>query len=333
MSRSRIAVVTAADDAFALPLAAMLQSVLASARPSTGLHLFVVSDGIGARRRGRLETVLDRWTRSRDRVTWIEAAGRLTTETDGALKTSFRISETTYLRLLIPKLLPDAFQRAIYLDADLVVARDLTPLWTLPMEGNAVLAVQDFSIQRLDHPKGVRRHRDLGLSGNAPYFNAGVLVLDLEQWRRQGIAGQVFDYLHEYRNDINEVDQDGLNAVLAERWKPLDLRWNQQSNVEHLEHWPASPLKDAARGLGSDLLHAPFIVHYTGASKPWHAVCHHPERDRFAQHLNASGWFSRWERVAWDVLQTARVPEQYLRRYTRPVRHWLRTSLSGISGR
>jgi lipopolysaccharide biosynthesis glycosyltransferase len=329
MPRSRIAVVTAADDAFALPLAAMLQSVLASARPATGLHLFVVSDGIGARRRARLQTVLDRWVRPRDRVTWIDAAGRLTSETDAALKTSFRISETTYLRLLIPKLLPDRCRRAIYLDADLVVARDLTPLWTLPMEGHAVLAVQDFSIQQLDHPKGVRRHRDLGLRGDAPYFNAGVLVLDLERWRRQGIAGQVFDYLHDYRDDVNEVDQDGLNAVLAGQWKPLDLRWNQQSNVEHLERWPASPLKDAARALGPALLHAPFIVHYTGASKPWHAVCHHPERDRFVQHLKASGWFSAWQRIAWDVLQTARIPEQYLRQYTRPLRHRLRAALTG----
>jgi glycosyltransferase involved in cell wall biosynthesis len=128
-----------------------------------------------------------------------------------------------------------------------------------------------------------------------PYFNAGVLVLNLERWRAENISQKVFRYLREYRKYLNFEDQEGLNAVLAGDWGMLDPKWNVQSSILSYARWAASTFKEEIRAVRNDLLHNPHIYHFTGPNKPWHLNYEHPAKVKWRYYLEKTGWFNEIE--------------------------------------
>src|SRR5690606_22778049 len=128
------------------------------------------------------------------------------------------ISQAAYLKLLAPGLLPSGAARVIVLDADVIVQSDLQPLWAAPMGDRLLLAVQDFGCPYVSCSFGIRRYRELGLEADAPYFNSGVMLLDLERWRAEEMASRSLQYLDSHAAELRCHDQEALNAVAANRW-------------------------------------------------------------------------------------------------------------------
>ena len=86
--------------------------------------------------------------------------------------------------------------------------------------------MQDFAVPLVSSPMGLERFEEFGFARDAPYFNAGVFLMDTSAWRQQRIGPRAIEYLERYRDSINLLDQDALNAVMGTRWKQLDYRWN-----------------------------------------------------------------------------------------------------------
>jgi lipopolysaccharide biosynthesis glycosyltransferase len=216
---------------------------------------------------------------------------------------SYQVTTVTYLRLLMAELLPEHVTRAVYLDADMLVRRDLGALWNEPQDGHAVLAVPDIAAPYIDAAASMpsfescRQHlcaftpianyRDLGLPPDAQYFNGGLLVADIAQWRREKFANQMLDCLRKYREHVLWWDQYALNVVLSRRWRPLDYRWNQGTHLFHFPSWENSPVN---RMTFEQLKRSPWIVHFCSPSKPWHYFNRHPFRREFLRCLNQTDW-------------------------------------------
>jgi lipopolysaccharide biosynthesis glycosyltransferase len=206
------------------------------------------------------------------------------------LKIGGHVTTATYFSLLVPEFVSDRFDRAIYLDCDILVRASVQPLWHLPFNGKALLAVRDFLIPTVSDPAGLTKFAALGLDSRSPYFNCGVLVYNLDRWRQEGIALEIFRYLREYRDFLNFRDQEGLNAVLCNDCGLIDPTWNVQSSILSHEAWPPSDYKDAIRSKRADLIQNPQIIHFVGPSKPWHLDCRHPAKRDWYRHLAASAW-------------------------------------------
>jgi lipopolysaccharide biosynthesis glycosyltransferase len=191
----------------------------------------------------------------------------------------------TYYKLSIPELLPPSVRKAIWLDCDLVVATDLAPLWDTGLEGRHALAVQDQAVPFVSSLNGVACHQQLGIASDAPYFNAGVMVVDLDLWRRDEIPRRVVEYLRQHRHTVVFWDQEGLNAILANRWGVLDPRWNYNPYARDARLRPRHPAGGASPSLNN-----PWIIHFTGNLKPWT----YPRRD-FAHDM----YFRYLDRTAW----------------------------------
>lgn len=159
-----------------------------------------------------------------------------------------------YYPLLLPDVLPDSEHRVLFLDADVLVLDDLTPLWRTDLAGAPLAAVPDMAIPLVSSPRGLRDRRALGIPDAAPYFNAGVMLMDLAAWRTEAVAARAIDYLRRAAS-VDFLHQEALNAVLWDRWRPLDARWNLISGL--------------SGRFGHDLVDRPAIVHYAGYFKPW----------------------------------------------------------------
>jgi lipopolysaccharide biosynthesis glycosyltransferase len=215
---------------------------------------------------------------------------------------SDHISDATYYRLLAPELLPADVQKFIFLDADLLVRRDLSALWDEPLGGAACLAIQDVgapfldaSVAYADQPElrpllvtdcPVPNYRELGLSPVAPYFNGGVMVVDLDVWRRERLAAQMLHVLDVHREHVKYWDQYALNVVLSGRWRPVSPRWNQNSYIFRVPQWLDTPF---CRVECPEYASDPWIVHFNWL-KPWQAECLHPFADDFMRCLEGSPW-------------------------------------------
>jgi lipopolysaccharide biosynthesis glycosyltransferase len=187
------------------------------------------------------------------------------------------LSLASYFRLFLTQLLPAQIKRALYLDADLVVRGDIGPLWRAPLNGNLIAAAPD--------PLADSNER-LSLPPDYCYFNAGVLLIDLDGWRREGLLPRFIDYIETHEAVLKFLDQDVLNVLLQDRVEYLDYGWNFQSRTEsrHRDYLGLTSAEfEAVRG-------NPRIIHFSSRWKPWFYRHDVPFEAEYLKYLARTPW-------------------------------------------
>ena len=194
-------------------------------------------------------------------------------------KFSKRISMATYYRCLLSDILPRDIERVLYLDCDIVVLGNIRPFYDTPIADVGVAAVEDIGC------KEAQRYDILKYPMEYSYFNAGVLLVNLDYWRAHDIPKACADYFHKYPERILFNDQDLLNSLLCRHKTFVPLKWNMQDgfyrNTTALgEEWDKAHAED---------LRHPVVLHYTNR-KPWEYDSQHPLRDEYFKYLDLTPW-------------------------------------------
>ena len=286
-----IILVCAADNNYAMPLAVTVRSALANLKSNRKIGLFILDGGISKSNKKKIIKSLEL---EKIDISWIQIDETQLTN----LVLTRHLTTTAYYRLLITKFLPLEFDKAIYLDTDMIVKGNLEELWNIPLEDNYALAVQDDVELYISMSGGLRNYQDVGICPDYKYFNSGLLVINLEKWRSENIGEKVLEYIRQNREYVRN-DQDGLNAILAGKWGEIHPRWNQMPRIYDYSSWQESP---HAEDIYKELLHQPCIIHFTNSPKPWYAglkaECRHPKKDLFFQYLDMTDW-SGWRDTFW----------------------------------
>lgn len=187
----------------------------------------------------------------------------------GHLQRSRLITRTAYARLFLGEFLPEDVERVVYVDCDVMFERDIGELWSTDLAGYALGAVDN---RYWEDPK---RHQDrLGLT-TPSYFNSGVLLVDLAQWREEGVGARALAFARDAGERLTLHDQDALNGALHGGWKELPLHWNT---------WVIHP------ELRAD---SQAVFHFMGAPKPWHPDYGGPYGDKFFAYLDSTPYAGR----------------------------------------
>lgn len=203
------------------------------------------------------------------------------------------VSLATYFRLFLAQLLPDSIDRVIYLDGDIICLKPLRSLWEMELGNHPIAAVTDMDA---DDPS---RYIRLGYSSTNGYFNAGVLLVNLKNWRENSYYDQFKEFIESYPERIVFHDQDVLNAVFSGKILPLDIRFNLQSGF--LENRPSYvPYPSTFE----DYIRNPYLVHFTTNIKPWIKGCPHPYSRHFLNFYQISPWHNK--RLALKKVNTIR---------------------------
>lgn len=286
-----IILVCAADNNYAMPLAVTVRSALANLKSNRKIGLFILDGGIS---KSNKKKIIKSLQSEKLDISWIQIDETQLTN----LVLTRHLTTTAYYRLLITKFLPLEFDKAIYLDTDMIVKGNLEELWNIPLEDNYALAVQDDVELYISMSEGLRNYQDVGICPDYKYFNSGLLVINLEKWRSENIGEKVLEYIRQNREYVRN-DQDGLNAILAGKWGEIHPRWNQMPRIYDYSSWQESP---HAEDIYKELLHQPCIIHFTNSPKPWYAglkaECRHPKKDLFFQYLDMTDW-SGWRDTFW----------------------------------
>jgi lipopolysaccharide biosynthesis glycosyltransferase len=160
-------------------------------------------------------------------------------------------------------------ERVLYLDVDLVVRHSVLEIYQEHFEGAHLLAVPHASKRSgfFNSERGVPSYVALGIPGNRRTFNAGVMLLNLEVWRQTNTTALICQYLREYDETVLWWDQDGLNAVLHDKWRPLHPKWNVMTSHFAAFETSEDSLLDATTF--NAIRQDPAIIHYSFVPKPW----------------------------------------------------------------
>lgn len=273
-----INIVAATDEAYAMPTAACLRSVLDNTPAPISFMLLV--DEVST-------ATIDRMRKSvHSPQTTIEFRDIADMLADRHFPMQTILSKeyprTVWATVLLEDLLPAAWDRAIYLDGDTVTLTSLLPLWNTEMRDFALAAVQDDPVWTISSEYGVSMWKELHLDPDLLYFNSGVMLIDLDSWRADKVSQRCMKVVRDYRNRIKQLDQEVLNAVLAGRWCPLDKTWNVTSWWKYAEN---------RVGKFENIVSNAKIYHFTGRSKPWTKRGENvPHREAFFKYLDRTEW-------------------------------------------
>ena len=179
----------------------------------------------------------------------------------------------TAYNVLAPEYLLQNEARAIYMDADMVVMEDLTSLWEYQLD-TAVGAVLDAHIVWMSSPSMWRPWREEEVDPMTPYLNTGLMLIDLERWRKENLTGRTLEYLEKYT--LPCVDQDALNFALNGAFDQLHPRYNSMP-YHLLKMFRYVDAVDPDQRIGEAITN-PAVVHFHRSffGKPWTYFSTHP---------------------------------------------------------
>ena len=191
---------------------------------------------------------------------------------------SDHFTKETYFRLIATELLPNSISRILYLDPDIIIQKNLQNFYYQSFvdqgDEKSIIACEDTSITgRVDV------YENLGMPLDAKYFNAGVLLLNLDKLRKLCLSNSFFQFIRDHDEQLLFLDQDVLNAFFYNDVIFAENKYNLLlCNISK----DSSKIEDA------------YVLHYAGPKKPWKYGYSHGAGNIYIQYAKKAGvlhWF------------------------------------------
>jgi lipopolysaccharide biosynthesis glycosyltransferase len=260
-----INIALAADNKFAVLAATLLKSVeIAHKDEDIFIRAFLISNNISKKRLEKIKKSID--------------FNKIELNILNPLESDFEVLKgvnnykklTHYHRLILPYLLPNEIERLLYLDCDIIVLKSLYNLFNTNLSSNNIVAaVRDQRVKAIcDDWQAIENYNDFNLDPDKPYFNSGVLLMDLKKWKSENISQKVVSITQNNPLHVKWFDQYGLNVALYDKWKVMDKRWN---------HFPTNQNQEIS--ITHFVTHNPNTHDYNG-----------PNKKLFYQILDSTAW-------------------------------------------
>lgn len=266
----RINIVLTIDSGYAMPAAVTLRSIADNVQG--GIIIYLVNCGLVAEDKQKIEASLP--IRPDITIYFIDLPPNAIASKLG----------TPWARVDVMKCLP--VERAIYLDADVLVRKDLRELWNTDLKGHPLAAVPDIG-----------RHRGVPRD----HFNSGVLLVNPARTRTA--FPELETRCYELKGS-RFYDQDPLNAQFKDDWVALNLTWNAQGLGTY-----AGWVGIYQEKIYLEEMNDPAIVHFTGPVHPSMGAvldfCHQPVTAKPWGYMGAPGhpyekdWWETLDKTAW----------------------------------
>ena len=149
-------------------------------------------------------------------------------------------SEGNYYRLFFSEITKICCGKLLYLDLDLLLLEDLFSLYEIDLQGHALGAHAEESVQT-------------GSEEAESSFNSGIMLIDVKQWIINEVPKATVQIIKEKKIPLVWWDNDILNSIFSNNWLDIGKKWNLM---------PSSFTFKTTQNPG--------IIHFAGSAKPWH---------------------------------------------------------------
>lgn len=253
---SNINVCLSCDDNYSKYAGVVIASILEKASNKDNLSIYILDGGISDIRK---QEILSLKSIKDCKIEFVEIDSNLF-EDYKQIKTHSYIALPAYYRLKSASLLPN-ITKIIYFDCDVIVKSSLANLFNIDINDYAFAAVRDINKRMLKK--------------NPNYVNSGVLLLNLDYWRKENIEEKLLNFTRENIDNIKTGDQEVLNRCLLGKIKVVDDVWNvQSSNFTNR----------------SSYTNTPKVIHFVAKNKPWNRKSFSYHKNEYFKYLQLTPW-------------------------------------------
>lgn len=234
------------DDAYAPLLGVALKSIIINASKERKYKVIVIQENVSDENQRKLLALANE-NFDIEVMPMRRSLENITDRSENRLRCDY-FTMTIFFRLFIPEMFPE-YDKALYLDSDIVVPGDISELYDTNVEGHLFAACPDYSssdvpalIHWMENAIGVDRDK---------YVNSGIMVMNLKKLREVKLEEHFMHLLNTYHFNCIAPDQDYLNAMCKGQVRFLDEAWDVMPNPRKKEH------------------PAPKLIHYNLFEKPW----------------------------------------------------------------
>ena len=282
MNKAIIHIVACLDHGFVMPTGVMMYSVCVN-NPNVDINFhLIVDESVTEDDRNDITETIARFGDKRVAFYHISSRNCLAFPICNN-ENNLRITQATYYRLFLTDILPETLDKVLYLDGDCICRHSLLPLWETDISNYAVGAVFDVSEGNIEYYNRLKYPFELG------YFNAGVLLVNLDYWRKKNVLKLFADFIGYHFERMRLEDQDVLNFVFQDKKLYVPAKYNFQSGFfRKIAGWDYWKYENELIEAKAD----PVVVHFSTLEKPWFTYTRHPHpfSSTFYKYQNQTKW-------------------------------------------
>lgn len=297
----RLPIFLAVNDSHACHAATTMMSI--AEHTGTPIHVHIFDDGVTSRRKATLSRLAASYQHV-DLSFHAFTSARL-----DACLTEWYPTRAIFARYFIAELFPE-YRLALYVDVDMIVEADVADLFGRGTAGHAVAACPDMGLHRMVE---VKQHMArLGMPSDHRYFNNGLLLIDCDRWRREGISETLARCAIERRADVVFPSQD-----------PMNIYFSPNAYSELPQYFNFMPPHEPLPG-------PPVVMHFCWP-RPWYQP-RTPGGDRYWSYARRSPFLGelRWRRQRWRLEQVRKRVQRIARGFRKCIWPESRPGNSGL---
>ena len=234
-------IVFASDEKFSVQLATTITSILLNADKNDMFRFYVLDGGLSS----QVKEKINRLKKIKDfEINYVV----MNLADFKNCPICWHFSKATYFRFKIPEIIKE--KKALYMDCDVLVKKSLKSLYSEDLTGFYAAVCDEFAYFDVKKQLKICVER---------YFNAGVMLLNIEKMRQDNIQNQAFEFVNKSRDKIVYVDQDVLNVLLEHKLRFINSIYNFQFNMY------LSNVSKLHEQMKNDIV----ILHFASDKKPW----------------------------------------------------------------
>ena len=264
-----VPVVLSCNESFIGYLGVVLTSIIENASDDRNYDIIVLENDISQASKEKIRTlekrnVSIRFNNMRDTLEQLEG---LNVYVEGY------VPAETYNKIFLKEMM-EGYRKVLYIDTDIVIRSDIAELYDTELFGKALGASRNVANIHAAHLNKKIRGRafgdylvnTLGVTRFEDYFQAGIIVLDLESDKAKNLLKLSLEKLKEIEKPIF-FDQCIFNSIFFEDVFFLSTTWNHVWYLQEYSYLRYTLQDDVFFDYAKTRLN-PKIVHYASGDKP-----------------------------------------------------------------
>lgn len=275
------------SDLYSELAATSIASLLENNKDAIEISIFIIDIGINPEHKQNLLDLAASYGRN------LEFLENLNVE--NIVNTKMKVGRwhiSTFSRLFLLHVLPERISKVIYIDCDTIIRHSLKEVWEIDMDGAWCMSADDC--------RGKMYRKEIGIPVDSIYTNNGLMIIDLDAWRKNNVEDKFIDFIDRFHGDITYMDQGVLNGVFQplKKVKLLPISYNAQTACYDLGYdglqMCRKPVWAYTKEEFNRCITDPIVVHFTTCflteTRPWYKEDHHPYREEFLQYRDITAW-------------------------------------------
>lgn len=274
------------SDSYAFLTGISILSLLENNKAAQEINIYIMDNKISKQNKEKLKSVTEAYSRKIAFVPMPDMKALTGQEID-----TRRWNISTFGRLYMASALPDDVDKVLNIDCDTIIVDSIEDLWDVDMTdkvvGGMIECIND------------RYRRNVAMNDGDYYLNGGIIMLNLEEVRKNSYEKKFTDYITTYGSSLAYLDQDVINGVVPQEKKVnLPMRYNVLSIYYYATYEQVLKIRRSSSFYSKEefenAVQNPGLVHFTtcflDGLRPWIKGNKHPYLNEFLRYKDMSPW-------------------------------------------